>query len=576
MRRFGAACATSISLGIFIAGPACNSKTEVGFSLRVPAGVSDQATWYEIGAFANGTCPPVAQLAGGIPAGTTARLAFRKEAKTTPALGDLPRASYAFAAVAKGANCEVVGGGCSVVDVDSSSDITITLRAMETPSAGCKSGTVCQAAQCVPSSDNGDPSVGANCSLELVGAGPLGNPLAISNTLMSSPAIVATTNGFLIAYREFDGLGGAARLTFLNVDNGGGAADPHSETLPNRCSVGTDPNDGESDAVGMAFSKGVGLAVVARAPCDAKAGFDFYNIDEKGTVIKSGAETSAALGASKLLLSTQHALAPQPSGSNFFLVFTKDGQALVNTTLDAHFAGAPAIPYGGATPHEGSWIATSDKMVALLAGASGVIGTPPVDAGPFDAGKDAGKDAGPTPVDDAGGPEPILRLNVAAAGANLASLEAPLEFPGSWGSMTALGRRLVVASSGTTPGKPVAFRLFDLGTREPVITDGFNTEGLGKVSYADVAYNQAHLFFAVEQPSAISLVAYEHADTTPSFLREVQLAQNPRVPSLKDLRDGRIAVAASDTRVAVTWITGKSLTANDAVGGYAVFACRTP
>jgi hypothetical protein len=39
------------------------------------------------------------------------------------------------------------------------------------------------------------------------------------------------------------------------------------------------------------------------------------------------------------------------------------------------------------------------------------------------------------------------------------------------------------------------------------------------------------------------------------------------------VRDGRLAIAASDTRVAVVWTTGKTLTQNDAVGGYAVFAC---
>jgi hypothetical protein len=569
MRRVGvagAACATSLVGAIGVAAPACNPKSEVGFSLRVPGDIVDQTTWYEIGAFANGTCPPKEQLGGGIPMGSTARLAFRREARTTPALGDLARGSYAFAAVAKNEDCGVLAGGCSVVDVDSSSEITITLRAMDPPSAGCKNGTVCEAAQCVPSSDNSDPSVGAGCSLELVGAGPLGNPLAISSTLTSAPAIVATSEGFLIAYRELDALVGAARLTFLAVDNGGGALDPHSETLPSRCS-GAD----ESDAVGMAFSNGNGLAVVARAPCDSKAGFDFYGIDEKGKVTKSGVETSASLGASRLLLSTEHALAPQPTGPNFFLVFTKDGQALVNSTSEAHFAATPALPFGGATPHEGSWVATSDKLVALLAGATGVVAGPPLDAGTGDADTDAGP-----PSNDAGGPQPILRLNVAAAGASFGSLEAPLEFPGAWGSMTALGRRLVVASSGSTPGKPVAFRLFDLGTKDPVLVDGFNTEGLGKVLYADVASNQTHLFFAVEQPGAISLVAYDHADTTPTFLREVQLTQNPRVPSLKDIREGRIAVAASDTRVAVSWITGKLLTENDAVGGYAVFACRTP
>jgi hypothetical protein len=44
--------------------------------------------------------------------------------------------------------------------------------------------------------------------------------------------------------------------------------------------------------------------------------------------------------------------------------------------------------------------------------------------------------------------------------------------------------------------------------------------------------------------------------------------------SLKDVRNGRIAVAATDTRVALVWLTARQLTANDPSGGYAVFACR--
>ena len=48
------------------------------------------------------------------------------------------------------------------------------------------------------------------CSLALVGAGPLGDPLVQNGGVASAPAIAATANGFLLAYREYDPLGGQA------------------------------------------------------------------------------------------------------------------------------------------------------------------------------------------------------------------------------------------------------------------------------------------------------------------------------------------------------------------------------
>ena len=38
--------------------------------------------------------------------------------------------------------------------------------------------------------------------------------------------------------------------------------------------------------------------------------------------------------------------------------------------------------------------------------------------------------------------------------------------------------------------------------------------------------------------------------------------------------DGRVAIAASQSRVAVVWTAAPQLTANDAVGGDAILACR--
>jgi hypothetical protein len=94
------------------------------------------------------------------------------------------------------------------------------------------------------------------------------------------------------------------------------------------------------------------------------------------------------------------------------------------------------------------------------------------------------------------------------------------------------------------------------------------------VSYADVAFHLDNMFFAVETPGSISLVSYNHATTTPVYSKEIVLGQNPRIPALSSVRDGRLAVAASDTRVAVAWVTGRELAPDDAVGGYAIFACR--
>ena len=48
------------------------------------------------------------------------------------------------------------------------------------------------------------------------------------------------------------------------------------------------------------------------------------------------------------------------------------------------------------------------------------------------------------------------------------------------------------------------------------------------VLYADVAFHQDHMFFAVERAGSISLVAFNHATTTPAFVRQISLGSDPR------------------------------------------------
>jgi hypothetical protein len=306
----------------------------------------------------------------------------------------------------------------------------------------------------------------------------------------------------------------------------------------------------------------VGTVALARAPCAGMggAGFDLFAIDALGNVTKSGFNS---VGNTALTLSNAHALALAPSGTGGLLVFTESAQALLANVSDVGVGGQGAASFGGAAPLTGAWIATTNKLVALLALSPNATPPPMNDAGaPIgDAGTGSGNTGGE------------LRLHVVPPNADFTMLPAPITMPGSWGSIAASGSRVFVAADGTIPGQDVVWSAFDLGGASAAATNSIAAQGLGKVSYADATIAKDRLFFAVEQPGSISLVAYGSASAQPMLIRQKYLPDDPRVPSMKTIRDGRVAVAASDTRVVVAWTTAKSLTENDPTGGYAVFAC---
>jgi len=130
-----------------------------------------------------------------------------------------------------------------------------------------------------------------------------------------------------------------------------------------------------------------------------------------------------------------------------------------------------------------------------------------------------------------------------------------------------------VLSDGGGPGRSVTFRAFDLNKDDPAETNGFSVEGSGAVTTGDVAIQGDRVFFAVLKQGGVVLHAYNNASTVPTPLRNVLFNKEPRIPAVGNVRDGRVAVAATETRVAVVWTTAKVLTNNDSTGGYAVFAC---
>jgi hypothetical protein len=500
----------------------CQHDPSVSFEILLPSSVSDQAQWMEVGVLP-GACPSPAQLKGGLPdTGPIVRVAFQKGDASPPAIGDLPKASYAFAAAARGSDCSVLAAGCTEVDVTSARDVSIALTATTSPVGACTAGETCSTGRCAPTATTGNPALGAGCSMQLVGAGPFAVPLVDSGENASTPAVAVTESGFLVAYREYDPAGGAAQLTVAAVDEGGGLSLPAPSTLPAQCA-----GQNETDGLGLAYLGGAGVVVSARPPCpqSAGAGLDVLQVDAAGNVHSTSFDPATS---GTPTLSGGHPVALTGASSGW-VAFLDQGAA------DVVALQTPAAPVTfGDPPQTLAAVAATGQMLALLSG----------------DGTTLALTLGASPASEAG---------------------TPFTLGGTWGAVAANASRAYVL--GGSSGQTLTFGAFDLGAASAAATATFPPPAQGAIAGGDVAFQGDHVFFAVEQPGAVSLIVYDHASTTPTFLSSIQLASDPRVPSQLGVRDGRVAVAASDSRVLVAWITAASLDANDPVGGYALYAC---
>lgn len=546
---------------------ACGGNPKVSLRLSLPADIVDQAAWFEVGAFENATCAAISPMLGnGVPEGSTARVAFRREDAVGPKMGDIPNGRYAFGAVARDEECTILAAGCVERDVGDTDQVEVALSAVAEKSGTCKNGATCQAATCIPANDNANPSVGAGCSLELLGAGPLVAAIGGEGTSMSAPSIASTSTGFIVAYREVDPSGSSARLVLLPIDFGGGALRAETPGLPNRCESSI-----ETDGIGLVVRADEGRVVLARPPCGATPALELLNFGTtsaadpgrptlgKFLVSSSPNETPVALGPAR-------SAAARPSGE--VVVFTEGGVArIANIDAEQGIVG-PNGTFGGTSGITHAWVAANDKILALLAagGPQALSGSP-----------DAGSDGGTEPVS---GEEALLRLLVVPSTTAANEIDAqrslpraPIVFPGTWGSLAAFGGRAIVLSDGSGPGTSVVYRAFDLDKDTPADTNGFSVEGTGTVTAGDVAVVENHAFFVALKQNEIALHAYDNASTTLTPLRSVAFATEPRISAINTVRDGRVAIAASESRVAVAWTTAKVLGKYDRPGGYAVFAC---
>lgn len=547
-------------------GAACKGKAQIGLEITLPQSAVGDTEWFEVGAFRDTRCAAVLpMLNDGIPEGANLRVAFKRSDAETPRIGDIPRGAYAFAAVAKGEDCGVLATGCVEVELPDTESVVVQMSSTEEKSGACEIGASCQAARCVPANNNADIAVGANCSLELLGAGPLANPIGGGGTLVSAPAIAATPSGFVIVYREIDPNGATARVTVLPIDPAGGALDPARPQLKGRCA-----NSDEFDGVGLAMNGEAGQIVLARSACGAKPGLELLSFTSKPQVeISKDFRSSDSPTAQALTLAGAHVAAQRAAGD--VIVFTEDGANRIATVKPGVGVTDPAGSFGAQSGSTGAWVAASDKVLAVLSG--GPLSTTPT---PVDGGADAAPlEAGPPPEEEG----PTLGLVMVPVTDAVSTFDAsknlpraPIAFQGEWGAVAARGTRVIVLSDGGGPGRSASFRTFDLG-KTAFELDGFSVEGAGKVTTGDVTMVNDRVYFAVLKPGSVSLHVFSNASTQPKPLREVLFAKQPRIAAIETVKDGRVAIAANETRVAVAWTTAKTLNPNDSTGGYAVFAC---
>lgn len=566
---------------------ACGPPKAVGFSLDVPGDV--QAKWLELGAFRGGKCSTLGpQLGGGVPRGYAARVAFSPEdGKAPPKFGSLPRDSYAFVGTARDENCKVVAIGCVESEVDD--DVTLGLIPFDRGGGECsEQGTRCDFAQCLPVPGGG--SLGEHCSIDFVGAGPfqvLNPDINGIDTGASAPAIVPTRDGFLIAYVEVVHDTGYSHVRVLHIGSNGALLSAGQEkaleiSYP-RC--GSTAGDTSPLVAQMALDGKNGLLAIPHGSgaCTPSGGIDFFPLTDGAD---DASPAKFTLGDPRLLTSAGNDVRfangsrlAALGGGQFFTAYV-DGATNTATTGVAGFDGVNFAPGAvtkilGAATH--ALTASSDAVLAIATVGAGSP-VPIMDAGASDAGKvDAGPATGDAGAGTAGG---SLALGVG----DLTALPTALSYQTvataglTWSALAASGDKAAIAF-GDAEGPHYA--LVGKGESATPVILPTNTLSEVPIANAVIALRQKRLFAATYYPSklesgvfdaSVSLVSIDTSEPN-AAVREAVFGRLQSVPSVARMRGGQLAIAVSDSRVLVAWTTARSLTPQDGVGGYAMFAC---
>jgi hypothetical protein len=497
----------------------------------------DRAEYLEIGTYA-GRCPDADASAetGRISALLGAQLDGHEvlDAQGSPVpLTRLTRGPRAFFALVRDRGCGVLAWGCSDVDLGNQPGVRVALEPAPIPGMGaCYGGScACSAASDASSPEGGDGAVAdgqRDCSLTLVAAGTLPAP-AQPGDLVAGPAIAATPQGYVIAFREQALAGGSkSRLRTVLLRTDGTLSAPPPLSLGYYDTMCSGPID--DDGVGLVFQQGEGLAVVSEPACSGQgSGATFVSIAADGTLAASTLANSIGAG-QRLSLAPAHALAPIPGGGGFAFAYVSDAvayEATVTSTM-------PMPPTPMAPDASAALVATQDTLHAIVALVRGDAGTR--------ADVYVGTNRPPGPV------------AFSVAGATAASVAVSAD-----GGLVAAATPEELTIQGFDAfGAPLAHSVRLAG---------------GIFGSVDIARMEAEGTYAVAGGRAAEVIVAKLGSA--SSVLTVPLSSHAVLAQLLSGFDGRrLAIASNAGTLGVTWLTSHVLAGDVPTGGWALFACR--
>jgi hypothetical protein len=453
-----------------------------------------------------------------------------------PVLTGLSSGSRAFFAVLRDSQCAIVGWGCVGLDLSYQPSVTVPVRPLGAPSMGACYGSGCE---CPPNpSDGGDDATGPSspaCStLIAAGALPVGDQ---APDLVAGPALVAISQGFILAFREQSGPAGAASASSwvrtLRLGTDGTVQTPAPQPISSPCAGTTIADDGVGLTIG---ASGAGLLAASLPECDpsAGAGVMVYPVAGDGT-LKPG-NSIYLKNSVDLSLARAHALARSYSSmTDFELMFVSGSTAYDSTLIVGQGDPSSRVALPGMTPASAALVSSPTLRAQLVVqqGGGAQIYTSAATSPPS-----------PTPNLSAMLPT-VTTAAIAILPTGISGLTVGL------GPATVVTRAFgaVVGSASLLPGSFASVDVTPLS-------------GTGIGSFAIVAASQASMTSQV--------TANMGAPVGAAFA----FSSLPVLADLISTFDGtHVATAWNAGVLAVGWLSRHELAPGDPKGGWALFAC---
>lgn len=533
-------------LSLIAASNGACSRADVVVALHDEDALRGQASWAELVVYPGGCRPPA-----DVPPGDVAFRAVVAADAEFPRVGDLPTATYGFAAILRNADCRVVADGCTEANLERVAKINIFVAASTDAPPGCIGQ--CNEGSCPAGTGGGGAAGGGGAGgsgtptecLGLVGEFPL--PVANSTTsTITPPTILTTSSSFAIAYRDRASAGGKDIVTVVPVGVDGQISGPVQQQELSACPGGSARND---VGLGGALDSTAGLLFADRPACtgdaDQEDSLALMGLSPTGPLSSLG-ETRGK-GARKLVTSGSSVVSLGQSGK-FGVLFRVSAADDVSESPPLSTKLVVASP-GGSSFSFGSDLTTVAGGVATRFAIGGMWGKNElrVFSGLLDN---------------------TLRLDsfdvsgVASLGSSaVPSTGNPQDFGAA--DTADVAHSDTALTVGQRAGKSVTLSTFPVaGAPSKVAT----TAATAPSSLA-VAMSKTHSFIALGTKGNISLSAFSLAKPTTEIA-----APAFKLPSLARWSGEQLAMAAGHGKLVLAWTNHADGDAG-AVGGYAMFVC---